>query len=64
MLSAQAKVVDARSVLSEKHWDRIGQGSLYAGTSAVPWAILRGRAFEWDVLLCGSRGGRVRLMQN
>ena len=43
MLSGQARVVDAHSVFSVKYWDRIGQGALYAGTSAVPWAILHAR---------------------
>ena len=61
MLSGQAVVVDAHNVLSMKHWDRIGQGVLYAGTSAVPWAILHARTFDQDVLRCGSCGGHLRV---
>ena len=60
MLSGQAGVVGAHGVLSVKHWDRIGQGALYAGTSAVPWAILHARTFDHGVLRCGSYGGRLR----
>ena len=63
LLSESAEVMDAHNVLSVRHWDRIGRGLLYAGTSAVPWAILHARTFDQDVLLCGRCGGRLRIMK-
>ena len=61
MLSGRTEPVDAHHVLSLKHWDRIGRGELYAGTSAVPWAIVHARTFQHDVLECGECGGRLRV---
>ena len=60
-LSGQAKPVHAHSVLSVKHWDRIGQEEPHAGTSAVPWAILHAGTFDQDVLMSGSCGAGLRV---
>ena len=53
MFSGSVDVVGAHNVLSVKHWDRMGRGMLYAGSSSVPWAILHARTFQHDVLACG-----------
>ena len=55
-----AVVVDARSVLSVSHWERIDGGLLCAATSGVPPAMLHARTFEDDVLSCGRSGPRLR----
>ena len=54
-------VVDARSVLSVCHWERIGRGLPYAATSAVAWAILHARTFDHDVRSCGRCSPRLRV---
>jgi len=63
LLSGVGEALDAHNVVSVRHWDRIGRGLLYAATSADPWAILRARTFDQDVLLCGRCGGRLRIMK-
>jgi len=46
LLSESSEVVEAQNVLSGRHWDRIGRGSLHAATLAVPWAIRCAPSFD------------------
>jgi hypothetical protein len=52
----------AHNVISVRHWQRLRDGALLAGSPYVDWARLLQRTFEVDVLACAHCGGRLRVL--
>jgi hypothetical protein len=47
----------APNILSVAHWERLGDGELYAPLSRLDWATLLKRTFAVDVRVCARCGG-------
>jgi hypothetical protein len=47
------------NILSFEHWQRLGDGELYAHSSRVDWATLLRRTFATDVRICARCGGNL-----
>ncbi len=62
-LAAQSDAVEivAPNVLSVAHWNRLGEGQLYAAQPRVDWATLLRRTFDFDVKKCAKCGGRLEV---
>jgi hypothetical protein len=49
------------NILSVAHWNRLGQGDLYAKTSRLDWRTLLRRTFHSDVRVCVRCGGPLEI---
>lgn len=49
----------APNILSIAHWERLGDGELYAPLSRLDWATLLKRTFAIDIRVCLRCGGRL-----
>ena len=50
------------NVVSVRHWARLLDGQLYAGSPRIDWARLLRRTFDVDVLQCARCDGRLRVV--